>query len=662
MRRAASLLPLALLLGWPATARPQSDAPRAAPPQDEGAEPPAFYETTTVTARPVSSATGSVTVVGPDEARSAEARTATELLQGVPGLQLLASGGRAGQTNAYLRGGDPNYTLVLLDGIPLNDSTDLQGGAVNLEELPAGLVERAEIVRGPFTSFYGTSSLSGVIQLFTPRGGPGPLKASLGAEAGNANLFRGLAGASGPAGERGGVALGLSWDQERHRVAEDRFRQLDAWASASLGLGATTDLRLVGRFADGEAEDYPDASGGPVYGSGELRSTTRRDLALGAQLATGGPAGRRHQLSVGLSRRERDRTSPAVPPVVPASSEQATFTRLRLAWQVPLRRTARTEVDAGASGEGEWGENASVLSLPPFLGGDVPGDYRETRWSGGAFAGVRHETGLGSGPGSVLLEAVLRADVATTDSLQLNPHAGIVVRPGEGTTRLRASAGRASKLPSFFALASPRALGGNPDLRAESAWGGEAGVEHDFRGARLSVGAAYFLQRYEDLVDFDFEQFLHVNRSRVRTQGVELVRPLAAPPLPRRRRAGHVPRREGPRRRRPPPRAALDRRGPSDLAARREAELAPAGAGRLGLLRRADPRARPRLGGRLLPPGLRGLLARRPRPHAPGPPGQPDRPVLRDAHRLPGPRALVLGGRRLGPVVGVSGTARGSWG
>jgi outer membrane receptor protein involved in Fe transport len=179
-------------------------------------------------------------------------------------------------------------------------------------------------------------------------------------------------------------------------------------------------------------------------------------------------------------------------------------------------------VDAGASGEGEWGENASVLSLPPFLGGDVPGDYRETRWSGGAFAGVRHETGLGSGPGSVLLEAVLRADVATTDSLQLNPHAGIVVRPGEGATRLRASAGRASKLPSFFALASPRALGGNPDLRAESAWGGEAGIEHDFRGARLSVGVAYFLQRYQDLVDFDFEEFLHVNRSRVRTQGVEL--------------------------------------------------------------------------------------------------------------------------------------------
>src|SRR5512137_2489518 len=178
MRRRAFFILSALVLGGPAAGWPQSDVPA-----------PVFYETTTVTARPVSSATGSVTVVGPDEARAAEARTATELLQEVPGLQLLSSGSRAGQTNAYLRGGDPNYTLILLDGIPLNDATDLQGGAVNLEELPAGLVERAEIVRGPLTSFYGTSALSGVIQLFTPRGGPGPVRASVGAEAGNASLL-----------------------------------------------------------------------------------------------------------------------------------------------------------------------------------------------------------------------------------------------------------------------------------------------------------------------------------------------------------------------------------------------------------------------------------------------------------------------------------------
>ena len=125
---------------------------------------------------------------------------------------------------------------------------------------------------------------------------------------------------SGPAG-RGGYAAGASWDEEQYRIARDRFRQLDAFANADLPLGPTTDLALTGRFADGTIDDYPDASGGPVYGSGLVRHTEHRDLALGARLGFGDPAGRRHQVSVALSRREQDRLSPAVPPVVPESDE-----------------------------------------------------------------------------------------------------------------------------------------------------------------------------------------------------------------------------------------------------------------------------------------------------------------------------------------------------
>jgi vitamin B12 transporter len=83
--------------------RAADDAPAAGAP---AAKPPVFYETTTVTARPVSAASGAVAVVGPEEARASAARSTSELLREVPGLNLLSSGGRAGQTNAYVRGGD----------------------------------------------------------------------------------------------------------------------------------------------------------------------------------------------------------------------------------------------------------------------------------------------------------------------------------------------------------------------------------------------------------------------------------------------------------------------------------------------------------------------------------------------------------------------------
>lgn len=509
----------ALLLALaPALLVPSPAGADSAPAADDASTPekrPVFYETTTVTARPVSSASGAVSVVDAEELDASVARSGSDALRDVPGLHLLETGGRAGLTHAWIRGADPNFTLVLLDGIPLNDSTDLQGGAVNFEELPAGLVDHVEIVRGPQTAFYGMSGLSGVVQLFTPRGEAGPVRAELGAEAGNADLRRGLARASGPLG-RGGWSGGLSWDEERHRVALDRFEQLDAWTGADLGLGDSASVSLTARFARGEQDDYPDSSGGPVYGSGELRHSRHDDLALGARLLLGPPGGPRQQWSAGLSRRTLSRTSPAVPPLVPGSEEETTFTRLRLAWQLPVMRSGDTQVDVGASGDGEWAENASVLMLPPFLGGNVPGNYDETRWSGGGFGAVRHQRG------KVLLEGALRLDAATGDTVQLHPHLGVVWSPGSGATRWRASGGRASKLPSFFALSSPPALGGNENLRPERTVGGEVGAEHRFRRARLDAGAAFFFHEYRDLVDFDFDLFTHVNRARVRSQGVEL--------------------------------------------------------------------------------------------------------------------------------------------
>jgi vitamin B12 transporter len=116
----------------------------------------------------------------------------------------------------------------------------------------------------------------------------------------------------------------------------------------------------------------------------------------------------------------------------------------------------------------------------------------------------------------------LRLDGASGLGAQLNPQLGVVWSSGSGATRLRASAGRATKLPSFFALSSPPALGGNPDLKPETTLGGDVGLEHSLAGGRLNVGAVYFLNEYRDLVDFDFDRFIHVNRARVRTQGVEL--------------------------------------------------------------------------------------------------------------------------------------------
>jgi vitamin B12 transporter len=62
----------------------------------------------------------------------------------------------AGLTTVTIRGGKPNFTLVMIDGIPVNDITHLLGVSFDLSALPIGNIERIEIVRGPLSSVYGS--------------------------------------------------------------------------------------------------------------------------------------------------------------------------------------------------------------------------------------------------------------------------------------------------------------------------------------------------------------------------------------------------------------------------------------------------------------------------------------------------------------------------
>lgn len=458
----------------------------AAGAQEPGAQEPAetFYETATVQARPLSSSTGSVTVIDREAIEASGARTVGDLLRLAPGVSLTTNG-RGGFSAAQIRAGDPNFTLVLLDGVPLNDSTYQVGDVFNLEGLPAAGIERIEIVRGPLSSFYGSTGLAGVVQIFTRDGGKPEMQAEL--SAGDASFRRGTGTVSGQ-----DWSVTALWEEEAERIAEERFEQAGALASLSKGR-----LTLKARGAWWEGDDYPDASGGPVYGDGQLRSSDHEELSLAAGLSLG----ERHRLDASVYRHALDRQSPAVLFQVPEAIEETRYTRTRLGWASVLRSSEALRWSAGVDVQREQGENESLLA------GFITGDYEISRTLPGAY------TELIAGRGGWTFELGSRIDLPEDTAAQWSPRLGIARQLGKA--RLRASAGRAWKLPSFFALASPPELGGNPDLRPETVLGGDLGIE--WRDASLTL----FYNRFENLVDFDFESFLHLNRAEVETRGVE---------------------------------------------------------------------------------------------------------------------------------------------
>jgi len=469
---------------------------------------PAFTETVTVLAQPIESTGSSVTTLDRAAIDGAGAATLSGLLADQAGLHTTTNGSRGGMTTAEMRGGDPTYTLVVLDGMPLNDGTGNVGDVYGLGGLDLDELQRIEIVRGPVSSLFGSRALAGVIQLETRASREPGTHAGARLEGGSFS-GRDASGWVGRARGRRTARASAGWRRERGRVGDDRYDGFHLNLNAG-GLLAGRDLRLTGRYESFDADDYPDGSGGPNVGDGRLQRTENEEANVGLHWALARSARSWHGLALGVYRHSTDLDGPAIGEAIPGSESATHLTRLRLGWAGGFVLRPGWKLNAGADAEHERASSQVTLLLGP--GVQLPGAYEATRTLAGAFAG------LAGNAGSLSWDGTLRVDRPDTFALRWSPRASVSLTP-RPWWRVRGSVGSGFKLPSFYALASPRALGGNPDLRPETSVGGDLGL--DLMRGGLSGALSVFLTRYGDMIDFDYETLQLVNRARVRSRGVE---------------------------------------------------------------------------------------------------------------------------------------------
>lgn len=122
----------------------------------------------TATRTPVDSAQSlaAVTVIEREQIAQAQVTDVAEPLRFEAGIDLGRTGGPGAQTSLFIRGGESNHTLVLIDGIRVNSAT--AGGAA-LQNLTPEMIERIEVVRGPRSALYGSDAIGGVINIITRR-------------------------------------------------------------------------------------------------------------------------------------------------------------------------------------------------------------------------------------------------------------------------------------------------------------------------------------------------------------------------------------------------------------------------------------------------------------------------------------------------------------
>lgn len=126
----------------------------------------------TATASPttLSQTPAAVTIISREQIARQQANRLSTILQQVPGIFVDEMGGRGGISSVYLRGSDPNFTIIMIDGIPINDPSNQRGGSVNLSTLTPERIERIEIVRGPASVVYGSDAMAGAIDIITRKG------------------------------------------------------------------------------------------------------------------------------------------------------------------------------------------------------------------------------------------------------------------------------------------------------------------------------------------------------------------------------------------------------------------------------------------------------------------------------------------------------------
>ena len=116
--------------------------------------------------------------IGPEEIEQAGQTTLVELLQRQKGVTISNYGTGGSNASVFLRGTTNNQTLVLIDGIRIDDAIN---GGTNWSVIPLTIIDHIEIVFGPQSSLYGSDAIGGVVQIFTKKGdGPAKVGASFG--------------------------------------------------------------------------------------------------------------------------------------------------------------------------------------------------------------------------------------------------------------------------------------------------------------------------------------------------------------------------------------------------------------------------------------------------------------------------------------------------
>lgn len=454
-------------------------------------------------AEPQAQATAATTVFERDDIERLQVSSVTELLERVPGLSVVRTGGAGSQTGVFLRGTSTAQTLVLVDGQRIAAASS---GTSSLEFLAPEQIERIEVVRGARSALYGSDAIGGVIQIFTRQGHGQGLKPYARLAAGSDSTYQRSLGLSG-GNERTRFHLGAALDEtagiDATRDAFGANGDDDAYRNRSLSLNLshrlTDDLQVGFSALDQRGQVEYDFTG--------MQPTTDFQLSSLSGFIDGRLNERwSSRLEMGHSKDQRDTGDDS-----PLASIDSFFTyttyRDSASWVNTLTLTDHQQILAGA----DWYEDRLHSSA------DFAEDSRwnraafvQHRYSGDTFStelGLRHDDNQQFGSENTWNAAL---------TLPLNSANDLILSYSEG---LRAPTFNDLYYPPYCDPTFGCSESANPNLKPEKS----KNYELQWRSRYSETGslqASVYRTDIEDAIVLD-ENFIPQNVQTARINGFE---------------------------------------------------------------------------------------------------------------------------------------------
>ncbi len=446
--------------------------------------------TATRSPQPADKVGQSVTVIDHAELLARQVVVVSDFLATTPGVSFVRNGGVGEPTTLRIRGAEAGQTVVVVDGVKLNDPTGTDS-AYNFANLLGGDLARIEVLRGAQSTLWGSQAIGGVVNIVTADP-TRPFEGEASLEGGSMGTAYGRAAV-------GGLSDRLIWRLAASQYVtdgisafakgqeKDGYRNTGLSGRANLKLTDTVSLDLRGVWSKGRNafDGFPaplfQFADDPEYG-------TTQDLTGYAGLNFDLFDGRlKSRAAYGYTRTDRrnfDPTQAVTSLTFDARGENRTWEYQGIV-QVS---------DAWTATVGAVRDEATMRSASPSSFDPHPTPIHGEAATDSIYAQANGEVAKG-----LTLTAGLRHDRHDTFGDHTLGQLAAAWSLNDGATVLRASFGQGFKAPSLYQLFSPY---GNRGLKPESADSWDAGVEQHFATGHSVVSATWFQRDTDNQIDF----------------------------------------------------------------------------------------------------------------------------------------------------------------